>query len=277
MTKVTASLRHVINELLYESLLNEADYEDLQGVCMTRGSTHVMNTCYIGGDKFYLKFSDVELYDPGIDPSLQILVEWLAYKIYSLYPDVDLPGKIELVYDRTKKRVGLATLGVDGGKSFTIKSAELAQMMSAGVYVDIFLANWDVVGPGNVIINSSGRPVRIDPGGALTFRAQGSRKGSRFSDEPGEIRTMLTPGTDAGYVFIHSDLKVAAKNFMSVPWSKIEALINQCDDEVSGELDDRGMGKLLNQWTMELQTITLKLRKRHESIVNNVEFMNNLS
>lgn len=270
-------LRHLISEMLHESFLNEVDYEELQGVCMTRGSTHVMNTCYIGGDKFYLKFSDTELYEPGIDPSLQILVEWLAYKIYSLYPDVDLPGKIELVYDKAKKRVGLATLGVDGEKSYTIQPTVLAQRMSAGVYVDIFLANWDVVGPGNVIINPSGRPVRIDPGGALTFRAQGGRKGSRFSDAPGEMETMLSSRTDAGRVFRHSDLRAAAKNFMSVPWTRIESLINTCDDEVSGELDDYRMGKLLNQWTVELELITGKLRKRHESIVSNVEFMENLS
>lgn len=270
-------LHHLISEILHESLLNEVDYEELQGVCMTRGSTHVMNTCYIGSDKFYLKFSDTELYDPGIDPSLQILVEWLAYKIYSLYPDVDLPGKIELVYDKAKKRVGLATLGVDGEKSYTIQPTVLAQRMSAGVYADIFLANWDVVGPGNVIINPSGRPVRIDPGGALTFRAQGGRKGSRFSDAPGEMETMLSSGTDAGRVFRHSDLRAAAKNFMSVPWTRIESLINECDDEVSGELDDYRMGKLLNQWTVELELITGKLRKRHESIVSNVEFMKNLS
>jgi hypothetical protein len=40
---------------LIRNIISEVDIEDVEGICMTRGSTHVMNTCYIGGDKFHLK------------------------------------------------------------------------------------------------------------------------------------------------------------------------------------------------------------------------------
>jgi hypothetical protein len=60
--------------------------------------------------------------------------------------------------------------------------------LSRGYAADAWLANWDVVGLiyDNVVSDSSGRPIRIDLGGSLLYRAMGSPKGSMFGDEVNE-------------------------------------------------------------------------------------------
>lgn len=56
--------------------------------------------------------------------------------------------------------------------------------MSKGFAVDALLANWDVYQNDNCLIDSAGRVVRVDNGGALDYRAQGSKKnfGSQVLD-----------------------------------------------------------------------------------------------
>lgn len=44
----------------------------------------------------------------------------------------------------------------------------------------------------NVIFNHRNKPVRIDLGGALVFRAQGEHKGNQFGTTPMELVTMLS-------------------------------------------------------------------------------------
>lgn len=275
MMRITESqLRRIIRK----EILREIDIGEVEGICMARGSTHVMNTCYIGGDRFHLKFSDESAeFSEATDPSLQILVEWLAYKIYSLYPGVDVPGRIELVYDRKNERVGIATSTVQGVAGYEVRSKALAAGLSAGVYVDVFLANWDIGNTSNIIVRPEDeRPVRIDPGGALTFRARGSKKGRAFSDYPGELETMIAGSGAAADIFRHSDLKLAARTFVSVSWSRIESQISRCKDEVRGKLKEYGLDDLLSQWGDEIDQIEGKLRNRHREILRNVEFMKNI-
>ena len=263
---------------LIRGVLNEIDIGEVEGICMTAGSTHIMNTCFIGGDKFHLKFSDEAAeFAPSTDPSLQILVEWLAYKIYSLYPGVDIPEKIELVYDKARGRVGLATSSVPGRHGRSLGRDALAQGLSAGVYVDVFLANWDIGNTANIIARSSdSKPVRIDPGGALTFRARGSRKGRAFGDYPGELQTMISGNTVAADIFRYSDLRVAARTFSSVPWSRIESQLVACDDEIKEKLTSYDLVDLLEQWGSDSSYIMRTLRNRHREILENVEFVKHI-
>ena len=66
--------------------------------------------------------------------------------------------------------------------------------LQKGFVVDAWLANWDAVGNlDNVIINKKGDPVRVDPGGALLFRAQGSPKGSAFNEDVNELESLIDP------------------------------------------------------------------------------------
>jgi hypothetical protein len=63
--------------------------------------------------------------------------------------------------------------------------------------VDAWLCNWDVVGMEyeNVITDENGDPFRIDPGGALMFRAQGQPKSAlgAFTEDVPELETLRDP------------------------------------------------------------------------------------
>lgn len=271
-----AEIRRKIRNFLFENQvrqLHEADIEELADICYVPGSTHVMATCTLGGGKYYLKFSEDALFYE-FDPSLQILIEYLAYRIYGLYSGIRIP-RPELVYDRSRKRVGLATSPASG-RPVTVWDPEIVKLgraMSEGVYVDIFLANWDVVGTGtaNVFMDDAGA-TRIDPGGSLTFRAQGGRKGSKFSKSAGELSTMMD-FRGAGRVFQYSDLSVAAKEFLSVPWERIEREIKVVGEEVSFELRSRDMMNLLGQWRADIENILDTLEARHDAVAASAEMI----
>lgn len=64
--------------------------------------------------------------------------------------------------------------------------------LQEGFAVDAWLANWDVTGTGfdNVMTDKDGVPVRIDPGGALLYRAMGDPKGGAFGNTAGEWDTL---------------------------------------------------------------------------------------
>ena len=262
------SLRESVNA----AVMREADIADVSDVCFTAGSTHVMKTCKIGGDKYFLKFSDESLFE-DVDPSLQILVEYLAYRIYALYSGINVPHP-ELVYDSSGNKVGLATSPAPGQMALKVGTDPklLAKMMSQGVYVDVFLANWDVIGTGsgNVFVDKD-RAIRIDPGGSLTFRAQGGRKDAAFGSKVKELSTMFKAGTGTGDIYKHADLKAAAKEFLAVDWSTIEAEIDDVAAEVSEQLLQRKMKKLLSQWKSDVDYIRTTLAERHSEVEDHAQ------
>lgn len=264
-----------LRQLIRESILNEIDIDDVSDMCFATGSTHIMKTCSIGGDKFYLKFTDASLIE-DVDPSLQILVEYLAYKVYSLYDGVRIPN-VELVYDTKGQKVGLATSAIAGKMAGDVRTdpKKLAKMLTAGIYVDVFLANWDVIGTGsgNVIVKDD-TATRIDPGGSLTFRAQGGRKGSKFGNKPGELETMLKPEFGgSGRVFQHGDLQEAGDTFASVPWGTIASILTSTSNEVYDELQGRGMKQLSKEWLSESKAIISTLAARHKEVLQHVKYM----
>jgi len=266
-----------IKEAIREAILKEISIEDVGDICFATGSTHIMKTCSIGKDKFFLKFTDASLID-GFDPSLQILVEYLAYKVYALYSGINIP-KIQLVYDRSTQQVGLASSAVTGKMAGSSRTdpKKLAKMLSAGVFVDVFLANWDVIGTGtgNIILGDDKKSAtRIDPGGALTFRAQGGRKGSKFGAKPGELKTMMDPSFGgSGQVFQYADLEEAGSTFSSVPWGAIEQTLLSTTDEVFEELQTHNMKKLAAAWRGEASDITNTLKARHKEVMAHVQYI----
>lgn len=266
--------RSQLRRIIREAILAEVDIEDVSDICYAPGSTHVMKTCRIGGDKYFLKFSKEELFD-GFDPSLQVLIEYLAYRIYGLYAGVRIP-RVELVYDRSKQRVGLATTPAKGQQALAVGTSPkvIGRTMSQGVYVDVFLANWDVVGTGsgNVFVDPEEGATRIDPGGSLTFRAQGGRKGKAFSGTAGELETMLRGEKGAGYYFKHSDLQLAAAEFLRVDWPQIDATITRVGEEVSAELEQKGMSELLGEWRADVEEIRSILGTRYAKVSDHAEY-----
>ena len=69
-----------------------------------------------------------------------------------------------------------------------VPSASDYNEMSKGFVVDALLANWDVYQNDNCLIDSAGRVIRVDNGGALDYRAQGSKK--TFGDSVTDFDSM---------------------------------------------------------------------------------------
>lgn len=69
------------------------------------------------------------------------------------------------------------------------------KLIQQGFAVDAWLANWDVGGTdyGNIVTDEHGRPVRVDTGGALLYRARGAPKGSQFGAHVDEVETLRDP------------------------------------------------------------------------------------
>lgn len=71
------------------------------------------------------------------------------------------------------------------------------QQVQAGFGVDAWLSNWDVAGAShdNIVTGADGKPWRIDLGGSLLYRAQGSPKGAAFGSKPDEWMSLRDPNT----------------------------------------------------------------------------------
>ncbi|BCJ33280.1 hypothetical protein Athai_07830 [Actinocatenispora thailandica] len=115
---------------------------------------------------------------------LHTRVEWLANRLYQAAGT--RVAEVDLVDVRGRfdgKQLGLSSRMIDGDTALTrwLPQPEFAAKLRRDFVVDAWLANWDVIGEGynNVLVTGAGDPVRLDTGGALLFRAQGTAKGRR--------------------------------------------------------------------------------------------------
>jgi hypothetical protein len=75
-------------------------------------------------------------------------------------------------------------------------AAKAEASVRKGFAADALLGNWDVIGLGadNVLVDSSGRPWRIDNGGSFRYRAQGGVKSvEQWNANPLDLWTMRDP------------------------------------------------------------------------------------
>ena len=274
-SKLKGLILEVLNEERKVKELEEARMEDLTDVCYVAGSTHALATCKLDGDKYYLKFSQSYAFANPTDKSMQIGVEYLAYKIYQLYPS-NAPDGIEIVSDPKQQRIGLASREVKGVPGRGVDFKKWVDSISGGAMVDIFLANWDVRNTNNFVVDTDTNIAsRVDPGGALTFRAQGQRKGSRFSPQAGEIKTMMDPKMrgGAGFLLSEVDVKKAASAFLSVEWSQIFNAIGEAYTDVEKELINADLGDQVGAWKQEVLEILNKLETRHADVKDHCEYV----
>lgn len=124
---------------------------------------------------------------------------------------------------------------------------ELAQ----GFAVDAWLANWDVAGLvyDNIVTDENGVGVRIDPGGALIYRAQGAPKGGAFGGSVGELQTFKDKSNTASRIFDDMTLEdeiLSAQKVLDISPDRIDELVDAFD---------------FNPDTAEKLKTTLKLRR----------------
>jgi hypothetical protein len=138
---------------------------------------------------------------------------------------------------------------VDGVKQDpeAIKSGKVPGTME-GFVADAWLANWDAVGIGhdNLLVGPDGDAVRIDVGGSLLFRAQGSPKGHAFGDKVGEINTLRDPKNHWPHsVFgkiTKDEVKAGVRRLAALPDSEIAGLV-----EAYGPGGSAGRQRLINR------------------------------
>jgi hypothetical protein len=272
-------------EVLEEEQFNEAKMSDFCFSAtskMAPKSTHDLQTCRMGDDQYFLKFSDSWEFANPSHKSLQIGVEYLAYKIYELYPS-NIPEKIHVVSDPKEKRIGLATSAVSGetGRNlrYDFPAEKWVKSISGGAMVDVFLANWDVSNTSNFIVNKdTATATRVDPGGSLTFRARGSKKINPRTGEPLftgdalELDSMMNPNRQgAGWLLSQVDMKQACEAFLSVDWPAIGGAIQEAFSDVAEELKNAGLGDQLPDWQAEIVEITQTLKSRHDVVRQHCE------
>lgn len=153
--------------------------------------------------------------------------ELLTAKLYEAL-GVRVP-ELKLVEDHGD--IGLASKVVPGVKQDpeAIKSGEVPGVFE-GFVADAWLANWDAVGMGydNLLVKD-GEAIRIDVGGSLLFRAQGSPKGAAFGDKVGEIDTLRDPKNHwPASVFgkiPHEALVEGVRRLAALPDNEIKGLV----------------------------------------------------
>ena len=100
----------------------------------------------------------------------------------------------------------------------------------AGFVVDAWLANWDAPLNDNIKFDSQNRPVRIDVGGSLDYRAQGAKKDTTrtpFGDTVGEILSMQKRGTFNFANMDPAEIKKQAQAMSSVTDASIRATVSK--------------------------------------------------
>jgi SPP1 gp7 family putative phage head morphogenesis protein len=104
---------------------------------------------------------------------------------HSVYETPQGPVKVSEFMPNTKtlKQV------LASGDAAEIK--RVRQQLQKGFGADALLGNWDVIGldADNILVDDKGKVWRVDNGGALRFRAQGTKK-AEFSAYPTELWTM---------------------------------------------------------------------------------------
>jgi len=151
------------------------------------GSSEVVLTT-LDGQTVVIK--EARLKRDGSRNTEQMYEEFIADRIYS---ELGFSTPISKLYENGRYRFVTYVTGKDlnairAENEFSYARQELRR----GFVLDCFLGNWDVLGSGwdNVRLGSDGRVYRIDNGGALRYRARGEVKGTKFSRDIGELKTI---------------------------------------------------------------------------------------
>lgn len=108
---------------------------------------------------------------------------------------------------------------------------DMAQKLKEGFAVDAWLANWDVVGLeyDNLLFDADGNDLRVDPGGALLYRAQGARKGDAFGDVVGELETFQEGGKTTSRIYgnmTQLDRVMSARKLLDISEADIDEMVD---------------------------------------------------
>lgn len=166
--------------------------------------------------------------------------EVLAAELYRM-AGLDMPA-LRLVTHHGKP--GIASPLVDGARSDLRtrlkKDSAYRKAIQNGFAVDAWLANWDVAGTAydNIVTSSEGRPVRIDAGGTMLYRARGELKGNLFGPRVNEWDSLRNPSYNAESSNIFSGMSAqrlqdSARRVLSVSPDQIDSLVDSIGFDAS--------------------------------------------
>lgn len=116
-----------------------------------------------------------------------------------LYEAMGIAGQNSRLVTKDGK-LGIASKWVDGLNAVSASNLATNEGVLDGFAADCWLGNWDVVGAtnDNLKLDATGHAYRIDAGGSLMYRAQGSKKdASDWTANVSEIDTMRSASKNA--------------------------------------------------------------------------------
>jgi len=163
------------------------DFKDFTQIGPQKGSNEGgLYQSNVTGEKFYIKIPKSTAHARN---------EVLAAELYKL-AGIDVPQLTLMKWG--DGRTAVASKWQEGlTKPLLTKLG--VKKFHEGFAVDAWLANWDVAGLSfdNIAVTKDGKGFRLDVGGALLYRAQGSAKGNAFGDKVTEIATLRDAGINA--------------------------------------------------------------------------------
>lgn len=194
------------------------------------------------GTHYFIKQSKSDLHAKN-----EILASdiYQAAGVHSLelgYANVDGSGKLGTI-------APMIANAKDNLQSKLASDPEYKKEFQKGWAIDAWLGNWDVVGLAydNAITDGNGKAIRVDPGGALLFRAMGSPKtDAMFGDKVTEWDSMRTnPDNyqtfDAFNSMTDQQIKDSVKLVAGFSDAKIDELVDKHD------FDEANATKLKNR------------------------------
>lgn len=166
--------------------------------------------------------------------------------------------------------IGVASRMVDGKLSKPNTNELSAALAREHFAIDAWLANWDAVGLGfdNIAITTKGEAMRIDPGGALLYRAQGTPKGAAFNKLATEWDTMRDPKINPQNAAIFGkmtagELAESAAKLSTISDDTITKLVNEY-----GPGDAKGKAALVDTLLARKQAILQAGQKAYPGLFN---------
>lgn len=188
------------------------------------------------GQEYYVKYPS----NPDIAKN-----EFLAATLYRMF-GVAFP-ETKLVANAQGDVVGIASEIAKGAKmitpdEFAALPADVKKGFADDLLVDMFLGNWDVVGNApnfNLMLSPSGTVFRLDPGGALVFRAQGALKPDSYTagTKIEEFETFFDAKTNPNVKKVIDAMGMSQQELDDV-MAKTSARIFEADPSEIGEIVD---------------------------------------
>ncbi len=204
-------------------------------------------------------------------------------QVYVKEPKTDLHGDNEVLASALYERAGVEAVKVRNGEladgtkvTFSemvpnskadfaqkVNDPEYRKKVQEGFAVDAWLANWDVAGTGfdNIVSDANDEPVRVDPGGALLFRAQGAPKGNAFNDKVTELDTLVDPSQNQWSAKTFQDMSEedkaeSAKKVLDISDEDIDNYVNASisDEDARTKLSELLKARrqtIINKYSLE--------------------------